>query len=53
VTGTIGILEHAAALNLLDLANAIGKIKRTTFYASDALLQEALDRDAQRKHKKV
>jgi predicted nucleic acid-binding protein len=52
VTGTIGILEHAAALNLLDLPDAIARIKRTTFYASDALLQTALDRDAERKRRK-
>jgi predicted nucleic acid-binding protein len=52
VTGTIGILEHAAALNLLDLPDAIGKLKRTTFYASEALLQKALERDAERRHRK-
>jgi predicted nucleic acid-binding protein len=52
VTGTIGILEHAAALDLVNLPDAIGKIRRTTFYASDALLQKALDRDAQRKNPK-
>jgi predicted nucleic acid-binding protein len=52
VTGTIGILEHAAALNLLDLPDAIAKIKRTTFYASDELLKEAIERDAERKHRK-
>jgi predicted nucleic acid-binding protein len=49
VTGTIGLLEHAAGLNLLNLPDAIEKIKRTTFYAGDALLQNALDRDAERK----
>lgn len=51
VTGTIGILEHAASLNLLALPDAIAKIKRTTFYASDALLQSALDRDTERKRR--
>ena len=53
VTGTIGILEHAAALNLVDLPDAIARIKRTTFYASAALLQAALDRDAERKRRKA
>jgi len=49
VTGTIGILEHAAALNLLDLPDTINKLRGTTFYASDTLLQAALDRNAKRK----
>jgi predicted nucleic acid-binding protein len=51
VTGTVGILERAAALNLLNLPDAIAKIKSMTFFASDALLQNALARDAERQRR--
>ncbi|MDB6037805.1 MAG: hypothetical protein JWM99_1646 [Verrucomicrobiales bacterium] len=49
VTGTIGILERAAAANLLDLSIAFEKLRATTYYASPELLQAALDRNATRK----
>ena len=49
VTGTIGILERAAAANLLNLPSVFEKLRATTYYASPDLLQAALDRDAARK----
>jgi predicted nucleic acid-binding protein len=48
VIGTIGVLELAAAENPLSLPEAIDRIRCTTFRASDALLSQALQRDAQR-----
>lgn len=41
-TGTIGILETAAEANLLDLASAFERIKRTDFWVSSAFLDEQL-----------
>jgi predicted nucleic acid-binding protein len=49
VTGTVGILERAAAENLLDLPQIFAKLRATNYYASDELLQAALNRDAARK----
>lgn len=51
VTGTVGILERAAAANLIDLTIAIRELQETSYYASPALLQAALDRDAERRRK--
>jgi len=47
-TGTLGVLNDAARRGMLDLADALGRLSRTTFRASPALLQELLDR-AQRR----
>jgi predicted nucleic acid-binding protein len=42
VVGTIGILEKAASLQLLDLETALASLRRTTFFSSDELIQAAL-----------
>lgn len=42
VTGTIGILEEAAKHDLLDLADAFTRLRRTTFHCSEDLLQKVL-----------
>jgi predicted nucleic acid-binding protein len=49
VTGTLGILEKAAARSLIDLPSALARLQATTFYAAPELFQEALARDAERK----
>jgi predicted nucleic acid-binding protein len=49
VIGTLGVLESAAKLGLLDLPWAIAKLMQTTFRADPKLLAALLDRDAQRK----
>jgi len=51
VIGTLGVLEEAAKLNLVDLPSALTKLRQTTFRASDQLLQASLQRDADRKKK--
>jgi len=42
LTGTIGVLEMAAAANLLDLKEAFERVKRTDFWISPNLLDERL-----------
>lgn len=49
VTGTIGILERAAAENLVDLPSAFERLQRTTYYAPLDILRAALERDAARR----
>jgi len=49
VTGTIGILETAAIRGLIDLPSVLAQLQATTFYASQALYDEVLARDAARK----
>jgi predicted nucleic acid-binding protein len=44
VTGLLGVLGQAAALELVDLAPAIDKLRKTTFRSSPALLKETLER---------
>jgi predicted nucleic acid-binding protein len=44
VVGTIGILEKAASLRLLDLEAALVALQKTTFYGSEELIQAALAR---------
>lgn len=41
-TGTIGVLELAADRRLLDLKEAFGRVKKTDFWISQALLDERL-----------
>jgi predicted nucleic acid-binding protein len=48
VTGTLGVLEAAAAKGLIDLAASLARLKQTTFRAPATLLEEMLERDAQR-----
>jgi predicted nucleic acid-binding protein len=49
VIGTLGILELAAQLGLLDFAIALAELKANSFFISPALEQDFLDRDARRK----
>ena len=49
VFGTIGILERAAELGLIDLAQAVGKLRQTNFFVSPELLNAALERDIERR----
>jgi predicted nucleic acid-binding protein len=49
VIGTLGVLERAAARGLLDLPSALTRLRATNFFVDDALIQEALVRDATRK----
>ena len=49
IIGTLGILELAAARNLLDLPTAVEKLTRTTFYVAPGLLRTFLDRHSSRK----
>jgi len=39
VTGTIGVLEHGARRGLVEFAEAIGRLRKTTFRASPKLLE--------------
>jgi predicted nucleic acid-binding protein len=49
VIGTMGILELAAELGLLDFAIALAELKAHNFFSSPALEQDFLERDEQRK----
>lgn len=40
--GTLGILRNAHELNMLDLRNALGKLKQIGFHMSDELFQAML-----------
>lgn len=50
VTGALGVLELAAARNLLDLRQALGRLTTTDFLIAPELIEDALRRDAARKH---
>jgi len=49
VVGTLGVLERAAEWGLIDLPAALAHLQATNFYVDDALIEEALARDAARK----
>ncbi len=51
VIGTIGLLERAAEKGLIELPTAIAKIRQTTMFVSEDLLNAALDRNVQRLEK--
>ncbi|MBX3402355.1 MAG: hypothetical protein KF699_02975 [Phycisphaeraceae bacterium] len=51
VTGTLGVLEAAAAADLIQLEVAFERLCRTSFRMSPAQVQAALARDAARKHR--
>ncbi|MBV9505320.1 MAG: DUF3368 domain-containing protein [Acidobacteriia bacterium] len=51
VIGTLGVLEQAAKLKLLDLPAALAKLKRTIFRADPKLLRVFLERDVPRKER--
>ena len=48
VIGTVGLIERAAELNLLDIGHALGALRRTNVWISESLIDEALQRHAQR-----
>lgn len=49
VIGTVGLIERAAELNLLDLPEAVAALRKTNARISKTLLDLALQRQAQRK----
>ncbi len=49
VAGTLNILELASIKNLIELSAAFDKLKKTNFRVSQVLLDEALERETQRK----
>ena len=49
IRGTLGILEDAAEKQLLNLAEALGALRQTTFRAEAALFEAALQRDRDRR----
>jgi predicted nucleic acid-binding protein len=49
IIGTIGIREAAAVRNLIQLPDAVQRIRETDFFISDEILEKALERDATRK----
>ncbi|NJP12654.1 MAG: DUF3368 domain-containing protein [Leptolyngbyaceae cyanobacterium RU_5_1] len=44
ITGTLGILDQAATMKLIDLAAAVQSLQNTSFWASDSLFQKLLDK---------
>jgi predicted nucleic acid-binding protein len=44
IVGTLGILERAFQVGLIDLRLAIDRIRETDFHVTDGLLQSVLDR---------
>jgi predicted nucleic acid-binding protein len=46
--GTLGLLEAAAARGLISLPTAIEKLRGTSFFITDELIEAALRRDADR-----
>ena len=51
ITGTIGVLELAAARHLLSLPDAFERIRKTDFRVAERILQEALQRNLNRREK--
>jgi len=49
VMGTLRVLDEAAARGLVDLADVLFRLKRTTFFLSNDLVQWLLDRDLKRR----
>jgi predicted nucleic acid-binding protein len=49
VVGTIGLLERAAALGMLDLLNTMERLQRTNARLDPELIHAALERDKARK----
>lgn len=44
ITGILGILDQAATMKRIDLPTAIQSLQNTSFWASDSLLQQLLDK---------
>jgi predicted nucleic acid-binding protein len=53
VLGTLRVLSDAAEADLLDLPTALAKLQQTTFRADSTLIQNYLDRDAERKKRRT
>ncbi len=51
VTGTLGVLDRAAALGWLDLPEMLARLQRTTFRSPIRLMATLLEQDATRKKK--
>jgi predicted nucleic acid-binding protein len=49
VMGTLRVLDQAAERNLINLSDVIARLRQTTFYLSDDLIQWLLDREAKRR----
>jgi predicted nucleic acid-binding protein len=49
--GTLGLLEAAAARGLVSLPAAIEKLRRTSFFVTDELIEAALQRDTERRRR--
>lgn len=49
VSGTVGVLEKAAEVGLVNLSEAFAKLRRTNFRIAQQALREALERDADRR----
>ena len=46
VTGTLGVLDHAARLGLIDLPAAFARLEKTTFRSPVRFMQDLLEKDA-------
>ena len=51
VTGTLGVLDRAAALGWVDLPTLFARLRRTTFRSPMRLMATLLEQDAARKKK--
>lgn len=51
VTGTLGILDQAAARNLIDLSEAVTRLRQTNFRIDPALLNRLLQADSKRRER--
>ncbi|MGB6689918.1 MAG: DUF3368 domain-containing protein [Terracidiphilus sp.] len=49
VIGTLGVLREAAQTGLLDLADALHKLKQTSFFAAPDLIRRILDEETRRR----
>ena len=49
--GTLGLLEAAAARGLVSLPAALEKLRRTSFFVTDELIEAALQRDTERRRR--
>jgi predicted nucleic acid-binding protein len=49
VIGTLGLLERAAEKGLVELPQAVARLRATSFFVSEELLEAALERDRQRR----
>jgi predicted nucleic acid-binding protein len=49
VIGTLAVLDQGAERNLIDLPQALERLKNTNFFVADKLLEEILRRDQERK----